>query len=248
MKKFFSILVLICIGILIGINVKMMCSIKDIQTGVNEKNDFLQSQIDDLKKENKESKFTKVDKEDSEEENNNNSKKDEKEIEDIPIGEISKDKFKVCAKSSNIVYEKDDIVTAECYFFDVKTKEGKAFISYDQNNSIIESFFENQKNKSVETKELVGFSAKPVEAYIGIFGQDVLGQKILFTMDDGTIEYIDIIDIFENKNYKIKGKIDGLKNIKKFETVAIHDKTGGGGMTTIAIDEDGYYYDINEML
>lgn len=243
MKKVLLVIIIICIILLIGLDVKIMWSIDEIKSNAEESGDLFQSQIDDLNKEKAKNEKVQEDEE------------DKTEIAEIPVGEVSKDKFKVCNEEESVSYEKEDVIQKyeELAKFEIENK--KAYISIDAGNEIVQSIFEEVNEdsdytlKSVNKVEITGFSAIPESVYIGNFGQDVSDQVAFFVMDDGTVEFLDLREALKNSpNYKSSGKLKDVSDIKKFDVLNVSDTEGGGYVTTVAIDQDGFYYDLNEIL
>lgn len=174
------------------------------------------------------------------------------ELEEIPVGRISKDKFKVAVDSDTCNYEKEGesgVEEAEKPL-EVDVSNRKAYITMSSENELLQSIAQSEDVENLtdlDAEEITGFSSEPVEVFFGDFGQDIVEMKLLFLMKDGSVEYINVVDMLKNQSYKSQGKIKNLENIKQFECITVSDTDGGGYITTIAIDEDGYYYDLNEL-
>lgn len=242
MKKFFSVMIMICIILLIGLNVKIMIHLNEMNHKFEEKTDVLQSEIKDLKEQPV-----------NETENNETVTKEPTniEIEEIPIGKVSKEKFKVCEDSDRFYYEKYEPMEFDDLGVQIEISNNKAYLTIDTQNENLSTMIDKtdfEKLKNVKNQEITGFSAKPTQVYYGEFGQDVIGRVVLFLMADGTVEYIEQMDMLENQTYKSAGKIQNLSDVKQFDVLSVSDTEGGGYVTTIAIDKDGYYYDLNELL
>ena len=240
MKKFMVVLILICILLLIAIDVKIMFNINSVKTNLNREVDLLQSQIDDLKKNSKSNQEEKEDK---------TEKKSEAKIEDISEGEVSKDKFKVATNIETCYYEKVDMEEDIDLGIEFKIADGKAYINLDSENETLKSVYEGDNElKSIENKQIMGFSNEPVAVFYAEFGQDIVGEQFLFLMKDGSVEHMSLVNILKTQEYVSEGKIQKLSNIEKFDILNVYDTEGGGYVTTIAIDENDNYYDINELL
>lgn len=242
MKKFFSVMIMICIILLIGLNVKIMFHLNEMNHKFEEKTDVLQSEIKDLKEQPV-----------NETENNETVTKEPTniEIEEIPIGKVSKEKFKVCVDSDTCYYEKDEPMEFDDLGVKIEISNNKAYLTIDTQNENLSTMIDKtdfEKLKNVKNQEITGFSAKPTQVYYGEFGQDIIGRVVLFLMADGTVEYIKLMNMLENQTYKSAGKIQNLSDVKQFDVLSVSDTEGGGYVTTIAIDKDGYYYDLNELL
>ncbi len=85
----------------------------------------------------------------------------------------------------------------------------------------------------------------------GAFGQDFWKEsKVLFLTNDGIVKY----ESFENvvKNRISLKTVDKLKNIVQLYACSVADVVNGermgGAMTTIAVDENGVAYDLNDYM
>ena len=241
MKNFFNVIIIVCMILLIILYVKIISDIHILKSNSQEV-ELLQSQINDLKNIKKTESQNVIDDEDKEEESL---------INEIPIGKVSKDKFKVCNEDENIYYTKEDEFDEEelkIEGLDVKIDSGKVYVTIDGDNETLQSISENSNLKSVEDEEITGLSSEPSEIYYGLFGQDITDEVVLFLMEDGTVEYIKVADMLKTQTYRSEGQIEELSDVKKFDYLAVSDVEGGGYETTIAIDKNGYYYDLNELL
>ena len=82
----------------------------------------------------------------------------------------------------------------------------------------------------------------------GAFGQDFWNEsKVLFLTNDGIIKYETFENVVKN-NISLK-TVNGLKNIVQLYACSVADVDNGermgGAMTTIAVDENGVAYDVN---
>ena len=104
---------------------------------------------------------------------------------------------------------------------------------------------------------LVNFtSGQPLEAFVGHFNTALNYQKVIFLMDDGTIEYINPNKpVFEENTIKTNGKISQIPNkiVGIYQTSVTeygkNDKSEGNGWeSVVAEDEYGNYYDLFPLL
>ena len=243
MKKSTIIVLMICVALLIAIDVKVILNLNMVKNNLEEEVDLLQSQINDLK--NGETQKT------EEEEDEVETESGDETVFVVPEGEISKDKFKVCSNYDTVYYENDgeeEYDFAKYMGIEVTIENGKAYLIIDGTNENAQALTDGEQVTSVKDKEITGFSAKPVSVYGGEFGQDIVGLTMLFLMDDGTVEYIQVADMLTDESYVSQGTIEGLTNAKQFAILSVGDTEGGGYITTIAIDKDGYYYDLSQMI
>ena len=129
----------------------------------------------------------------------------------------------------------------------VTIEEGKAYITteFDKEDWISQMY---GKPTEVENQEITGFSGKPVMCFMAVAGQDINPPTLCFLMDDGTVEYVNSKNMLTSEKYEVEGKLGNLKNIVSFEYVSVSDPNGGGYVSTVAIDEEGYSYDIFEIV
>lgn len=102
----------------------------------------------------------------------------------------------------------------------------------------------NMKAPTNTDIEITGFSKKVVDVFVGMYGNGIDYPIILFLMEDGTVEYLNSKDAFENNKFVSAGKISGVENIVRIEQAGAYEEGSGGYRTVIAIDKDGYYYDV----
>ncbi len=74
-------------------------------------------------------------------------------------------------------------------------------------------------------------------------GQTVGMERILFLMEDGSVEYVPVAEAVKENNFASRGKVENLKNIVKFYKGGFDTKEGvGGGAMSYAQDADGKIY------
>lgn len=74
-------------------------------------------------------------------------------------------------------------------------------------------------------------------------GQTVGMERILFLMEDGSVEYVPVAEAVQENNFASRGKVDDLKNIVKFYKGGFNTQEGiGGGAMSYAQDADGKIY------
>ena len=237
----------VLIGILVVCIVALLIVTGKLYNSSNEKNTSIANQ--EAKIQQLENKVVELENEITQKDVIENEENDV-ELEQIPIGKVSKDNFKVFVDMDTCYYEKEAEVRDYDTMVKVNISNKKAYITIDSENETLKSILESENIKNVndiENKEITGFLSEPVEVYFGQFGQDITGEKILFLMKDGSVEYINVVDMLKTQNYKSAGKIKNLSDVKQFDVLTVFDTEGGGYTTTIAIDKNGYYYDLNEL-
>ena len=90
-------------------------------------------------------------------------------------------------------------------------------------------------------KSDINFDKKIVDVFFGIMGQDSTLDTLFILLEDGTVEYIPIVHMFNNAQGAVisYGKINGINNVVKF---TLSDTSNG--VTTLAIKSDGSFYDL----
>ena len=133
--------------------------------------------------------------------------------------------------------------------------QGNAGIFIEVNSSQKELTFNYTPTKVVEfysldwatTKESMNsdkikFDKKIIDVFFGGMGQGNSGDTLFILLEDGTVEYIPIVHMFNNvQGAAISyGKINEVNNVIKFSLA----DTYSNGVTTLAIREDGTFYDM----
>ena len=112
--------------------------------------------------------------------------------------------------------------------------------------------------------QITGFSKTIDNTFIGIIGQSEYGLKLIYLMEDKTLEYT---SLFENDNlnytyeystdgkitgehFETYGKIDGINSIVKLYNADAFpsDAPVGGYKTILAQKADGSFYDLAKIL
>lgn len=165
--------------------------------------------------------------------------------------EFDADKMKV--KSSKMTYEAMEVLNDAHGGIEVEIRNGKAYLTTDINDETFKTqYFPNVKD-AVENQEITGFSTKIKELHYGYFGNGIEVPVLFFLMEDGTVEYVNTEKMIKNEDYKSLGKMKQLSDIIKFEEVAVGDVDENGEAkesyrSVVAIDKDGYAYDLNELI
>lgn len=161
------------------------------------------------------------------------------------------DEDKMKLKAEDVVYESINYYTN--YGITIALSENnQVTINTDPHNENYQSIFPKTTKTSIY-EEITGFSGNVVEVREMAWGQALMDEpKILFLMEDGSVEYVDLVKMLKNKDYTSSGKIEELSDIVRFEGVSVgmldDDGTRAGGyMSTLAIDKDGYAYDLGEI-
>ena len=236
MKKLVPLMIIICIIVLIATIVMMTSDITTMLTSQEEKLSQMQNQVNHLENQIAEPK----------KENTVPEPVVEKDIENT-TPQFSMEKLTVAlpdatyemAAEATVAPLKNSGITIEI-------EEGKVYVSTDAKNSQYQTLFPNIAE--VKKQEITGFSAKPKSFEYAVFGQDINPPVILFLLEDGTLEYVKSLEMLQNATYGSKGKIGELTNIVDFAYVSVHENAGGGFKSTVAIDKEGFYYDLHELI
>lgn len=146
---------------------------------------------------------------------------------------------------SNLSYK---IVNSLAQEVKIIVNEGKAYL-YCQEE--IKSWIGEENCKNLiynKEQEIVGFDKKVIDAYVSGTGMSTGDVVLLFLMEDGSMEYLPLAKVSTNR-YKSSGKIKNIQNIVRVvEHVLTTPKEGNATKTVIAIDNQGYCYDVLYML
>lgn len=87
----------------------------------------------------------------------------------------------------------------------------------------------------------INFEKKIVDVFFGGMGQSSSGDTLFILLEDGTVEYIPIVHMFNHvQGAPVSyGKINGVSDVTKFTL-----SSTSGGVTTLAIKNDGTFYDL----
>lgn len=91
------------------------------------------------------------------------------------------------------------------------------------------------------TSSKINFDKKIVDIFFGEMGQDSSGDTLFILLEDGTVEYIPIVHMFNHTQAEVVsyGKINNISDVIKFTLSSTSD-----GVTTLAIKSDGSFYDL----
>lgn len=100
--------------------------------------------------------------------------------------------------------------------------------------------WKSERNDMSDSK--INFEKKIVDVFFGGMGQSSTGDTLFILLEDGTVEYIPIVHMFNHVQAKVVsyGKIKGVSDVAKFTL----SNTSSGSITTLAIKNDGTFYDL----
>ena len=98
-----------------------------------------------------------------------------------------------------------------------------------------------QSTRNDLASSTINFEKKIVDVFFGGMGQSSSGDTVFILLEDGTVEYIPIVHMFNNaQDGPISyGTINGVSDVAKFTL-----SSTAGGVTTLAIKNDGSFYDL----
>ena len=160
------------------------------------------------------------------------------------ISDVENNKMKI--KSNGVEYTETEEINKNNYGIKIEINNGKAYITTNVNDELYKSIFTNAT--PLNKKEITGFKTNIISSYHANIGNGINAPIILFIMENGTVEYINTTDVIQNKKYVSNGILEGIKDIVKFASVDVKEIEGGGYISVVAIDKNGYSYDINEIL
>ncbi len=98
-----------------------------------------------------------------------------------------------------------------------------------------------KSTKDDMSKSNITFEKKIIDVFFGGMGQSSSGDTLFILLEDGTVEYIPIVHMFNHvQDSPVSyGKIDGVSDVTKFTL-----SSTSGGVTTLAIKSDGTFYDL----
>lgn len=110
------------------------------------------------------------------------------------------------------------------------------------------------------TSSTIEFDQTIADVFYGGYGQNgPYNDTIFILLEDGTVEYMPLIHMFNApattekafgeaaRTIKSYGKLDGVSDVVKFSMAEVDDGFSGYG-TTIAIKSDGSFYDLSTIL
>lgn len=92
----------------------------------------------------------------------------------------------------------------------------------------------------------INFEKKIVDVFFGGMGQSITGDTVFILLEDGTVEYIPIVHMFnhlQDTTPASYGKVNGISGVAKFILASTSD-----GVTTLAMKNDGTFYDLERVL
>lgn len=87
----------------------------------------------------------------------------------------------------------------------------------------------------------INFDKKIVEVFFGAMGQDSSGDTLFILLEDGSLEYIPVVHMFNHVQAEVVsyGKVNGVSDVAKLAL-----SSTSNGVTTLAIKNDGSFYDL----
>lgn len=99
--------------------------------------------------------------------------------------------------------------------------------------------WKSTRNDMIDSK--INFDKKIVDIFFGEMGQDSSGDTLFILLEDGTVEYIPVVHMFNHVQAEVVsyGKIINISDVIKFTL-----SSTSNGVTTLAIKSDGAFYDL----
>ena len=187
----------------------------------------------------------------AEENNMNLVAETDKNIDDETEVQVTFNPDKMISTNKFVRYE-EDLRDRGTSGINVEVKDGKVFVSTDIEDEGYKLLFSNLELDEINNQEITGFDGSVKETFLAYMGNGDMAPVILFLMEDGTVEYLDSKEMFENETYKSSGKLGDLENIVKFTNITITDldENGedlGGAIGVVGIDKNGISYDISNV-
>lgn len=160
------------------------------------------------------------------------------------------DSSKMKSDSTNVRYEETKDWSPNSAGLEIEIKDGKPYLTTDIENEQYKFLF-SEVTKPVKNKELTGFNLDVKEVYYAYMGNGDMSPYILFIMEDGSVEYINSNKMLKLGKYESFGNVKEISNIVKFVHLDAQevDENGegmSGWITCVAIDKDGYSYDLSQ--
>ena len=108
--------------------------------------------------------------------------------------------------------------------------------------TVVEFYQLNWKsNRKDMSSDKINFDKKIVDVFFGGMGQSSSGDTLFILLEDGTVEYIPIVHMFNHVQGAVSsyGKIKGVSDVVKFTL-----SSTSTSVTTLAIKNDGTFYDL----
>lgn len=109
---------------------------------------------------------------------------------------------------------------------------------------VVENYLLNWTSTETNlNSSVIKFDKKIIDVFFGGMGQSTSGDTLFILLEDGTVEYIPIVHMFNHaQGAPISyGKINGVTDVTKF---VLSTNSAGTSVTTLAIKSDGTFYDL----
>ena len=243
-KVLLLIIILICSIVMIGLDLKMMTDFEKNNSDLKSQVAQLEQQVTELSEKNENNST------DSKSEKRNSADEEETSDEFSRDTRVSFNPNKMKVYAENAEYSSEEIQEQasklEEYGINIKIENGEAYVSTDDSKDWYKDLFEDIDE--IEDKKIEGFETKIDEVKVMIYGQDLARPIILFMMEDGSVEYVKSETMLKDEKYESEGKIEDLENIVDIAYASVTEDNASGYITTVAIDQDGYAYDLTELI
>ena len=142
-----------------------------------------------------------------------------------------------------IVSSYDHIEEVKAYFSTEDSKKGNVSIDIDEYNKKAGSNY-SLSNPSLK----YNFDKEIRNVVVSNIGQEEYAPIIVFLMNDGTLNYIDIYNGLENNDLSTYKKINNVSNIINLYQASACSKEYCSIRTILAQKEDGSFYDLSSIV
>ncbi len=150
-----------------------------------------------------------------------------------------------CENSNNyyLVSSYNHINEVEAYFDSSDNKKGVVSIDINEYNKKAVSNY-SLSNTTLEYK----FKKEIRNVIVSHIGQEELAPLVVFLMNDGTLNYIDIYKGLENNNLSSYKEIKNIKDIITLYQAAVCSGEYCNARTILAQKKDGNFYDLMKLV
>lgn len=162
------------------------------------------------------------------------------------------DNLNVQSKENIIIFDESKSINSDEKDYELSC-QGNAgiWVTVNENQELIFSFtpkrvveyysLDWKSDREDMIKNIIRFDKKIADIFFGTMGQDSSNDTLFILLEDGTVEYIPIVHMFNNVQESpiSYGKINDVSDITKFVLASTQN-----GVTTLAIKSDGSFYDM----
>lgn len=134
-------------------------------------------------------------------------------------------------------------------FASVDKSQKKLTFSFIPKTVVEEYSLDWKSNKTDLSSSTINFNKKIVNIFFGGMGHDQSGDTLFILLEDGTVEFIPIVHMFNNVQAEVVsyGKIKDVSDVVGFVSADVSYQIGGN-ITVLAVRSDGSFYDLDYSL